>query len=101
MDPHFRQALRLALDDLGMRFGHDILVLNRYHRDINSHHAAGLPREIASRRNDMLAVMSPLSVETLHSPFASRSIAVTVVWRLISAPRSRAPRASDCVKSAG
>ena len=37
--------------------------------------------------------MSPLSVTTFHSPLGSRSIAVTVVWRLISAPRfARAAR---------
>ena len=37
-------------------------------------------------------VISPLSVVTSHSPFGCGSIAVTVVLRLISAPRLRAPR---------
>jgi hypothetical protein len=38
-----------------MRFRHDILVLNRDHRHVDSDHAAGLAREIAGRRNDVLA----------------------------------------------
>ena len=84
-----------------MRFGDDILVLDRDHRHVDPDHAAGRPREIAGRRNDMLANDVALVGETFHSPLGSRSMAVTVVWRLISAPRSRAPRASACVRSAG
>ena len=45
--------------------------------------------------------MSPRSVRTSHSPPAVRSIAVTVVFLLISPPPSRAPRARACVRSAG
>ena len=45
--------------------------------------------------------MSPLSVFTSHSPDGVRSMAVTVVLRLISAPSARAPLASAWVRSAG
>ena len=62
--------MRLALDDLGMRFGHDILVLDRYHRDVDSDHAAGLPGEIASRRNDVLA--DHVALVGRDFPFAAR-----------------------------
>ena len=62
--------MRLALDNLGMRLGHNILVLDRYHRDIDSDHAAGLPREIASRRDDMLA--SYVALVGRDFPFAAR-----------------------------
>ena len=46
-------------------------------------------------------VMSPLSVRTSQSPPAVRSMAVTVVLRLISAPPARAPAAMAWVTSAG
>ena len=67
---HFRQALRLALDDLRMRFGHDILVLDRDHRHVDPDHAARRPREIAGRRNDMLA--SYVALVGRDFPFAAR-----------------------------
>ena len=47
------------------------------------------------------AVIAPLSVSTRHSPDRVRVIALTVVWRWISAPRLRAPLASAWVTSAG
>ncbi len=62
--------MRLALDDLGMRFGDDILVLDRDHRDVDPDHAAGLPREISGRRNDMLA--SDVALVGRDFPFAAR-----------------------------
>ncbi len=52
---HFGQALALALLDRRMRFSHDILVLDRNDRHLQPDHAAGLAREIAARRYDMLA----------------------------------------------
>ena len=67
---HFRQALRLALDDLGMRFSDDILVLDRDHGHVDPDHAAGRPREIPGRRTTCSQITSPLSVEDL--PFAAR-----------------------------
>ena len=47
------------------------------------------------------AIISPLSVSTRHSPAAVLVIDKTVVLRLISAPKSRAPLANDWVRSAG
>ena len=67
---HFRQALRLALDDRGMGFGHDILVLDRDDGDIDPDHPAGRPGEIAGRRNDMLA--HHLALVGYDLPFAVR-----------------------------
>ena len=46
-------------------------------------------------------VMSPRVVFTSHSPARVRSMPVTSVLRLISAPRSRAPLANACVTSTG
>ena len=46
-------------------------------------------------------VISPLSVVTSHSPEGVFETAVTVVFRLISAPIARAPWASAWVRSAG
>ena len=45
--------------------------------------------------------MSPRVVLTSHSPARVRSIPVTSVLRLISAPLSRAPFANACVTSTG
>ena len=53
-----------------MRFGHDILVLDRDHRHVDSDHAAGLSREIAGRRNDVLA--DHLALVGRDLPFAAR-----------------------------
>ena len=38
-----------------MRLGDDILVLNRHHRHVDPDHLAGLPREIAGGRDNVLA----------------------------------------------
>ena len=96
------RPLRLALDDLGMRLGDDILVLDRDHRHVDPDHARRSgARNCRSPRRHARRRCRPCRSTTFHSPLGSRSIAVTVVWRLISAPRSRAPRASACVRSAG
>ena len=54
-DAHFGQSRFFARHDVRMLLGHDILMLDRDHRDIEAHHCACLAREIAGAGNDMLA----------------------------------------------
>ena len=67
---HFRQALRLAFQDLGMRLGDDVLVLHRNDRNADPDHAAGLAGETARSRDDVLADDVALVGDDL--PFAAR-----------------------------
>ena len=53
--PHFRQALAAALDDRRMRFGDDVLVLDRDHRHVQPDHAPRPPGEITGGRDDVVA----------------------------------------------
>ncbi len=52
---HLGQAVPMALLDLRVRLGHDVLVLDRDDRNIEPDHGAGLAREIAGRRDHVLA----------------------------------------------
>ena len=52
---HLGQAVLVPLHDRRMRLGHDVLVLDRDHRDVEPDHGAGLAREVAGRRDDVLA----------------------------------------------
>ena len=51
-----------------MRFGHDILVLHRDHRNIQPDHPAGLTGKIAGRTDDMLT--GDLTLVSRHFPAA-------------------------------
>ena len=53
-----------------MRFGDDILVLDRDDRNVEPDHRAGLAREIAGRRDDVLA--GDVALVGLDQPFAGR-----------------------------
>ena len=67
---HLRQPFGVALLDLGVRFGDDVLVFDRDHGDIETDHGAGAPREVARRRHHMLAGDIPLVRD--HEPLAIR-----------------------------
>ena len=51
-----------------MRFGHDILVFHRDHRNIQPDHLAGLTGKIAGRTDDMLT--GDLTLVSRHFPAA-------------------------------
>ena len=52
--PHLGQAPLVTRNDLRMRLGHDILVLDRHHRHVEADHGAGPAREIAGGADHML-----------------------------------------------
>jgi len=64
-----------------VRFGHDVLVLDRNHGHINPDHLAGLACKIAGGRDDVFAHHIALSVLTTHSPPRRCSMPVTTVLR--------------------
>ena len=53
-----------------MRLGDDVLVLDRDDRHVEADHRAGLAREIAGRRDDVLA--GDVALVGLHQPLAGR-----------------------------
>ena len=65
---HLGQPRGLARHDFGVLLGHDILVLDRDHRHVEPDHLAGLAREAARRRHDMLA--GDIALVGRHQPFA-------------------------------
>ena len=69
---HLRQPFGMALLNCRMRLGDDVLVLDRDHRHVEPDHRAGLPREVAARRDDVLA--GDVALVGLHQPFAGRRL---------------------------
>ncbi len=67
---HLGQAEALALEHRRMRLGHDVLVLDRDDRDVEPDHGAGAAREIAGRRDDVLA--QDVATVGLDEPLAGR-----------------------------
>ncbi len=65
---HFGKALGLALLDQRMRLGDDVLVLDRDHRNIETHHGAGLAREVAGAGDHVFA--GDVALVGRHPPFA-------------------------------
>ena len=69
-DAHFGQSRFFARHDVRMLLGHDILMLDRDHRDIEAHHGTCLTRKIAGAGNDMLA--RDIALIRRDKPFAVR-----------------------------
>ena len=67
---HFGHALGLALLDERMGLGHDVLVLDGNHRNIEANHRARLARKVAGGGNDVLA--GDVALVGLHHPLAVR-----------------------------
>jgi hypothetical protein len=65
---HFRQALGLAFPDGGMRFGDDVLVLDRDDRNIEADHGTRLAGKVAGTRDHVLA--GDLALVGLDDPLA-------------------------------
>ena len=63
---HFWLTIGMALFDLIMRFGHDILMLNRNHRDVEANHLASLAGEVTGRAHHMLT--NDLTLISGHFP---------------------------------
>ena len=98
---HLRQALGLARDDLRMGSVTIYWCWTGITGTSSPTIAPVFRAKLPVAETTCSQTMSPLSVVTSHSPPGGRSIAMTVVWRLISAPRSRAPLANAWVRSAG
>ena len=80
-DAHLRKPLLVAGDDVGVRLGDEVLVLDGDRGDVEPHHRSGLAGVVAGRAHHVLADDVALVRPYPPAPAAVRSMAVTFVRR--------------------